>query len=143
MIQIAKATHQDVEDLEILFYQLSQEHTALDALKRKLEQISNNESYCLLVARDNLERSVGTAMGIVIQDLVGACQPFMIIENVVVLDSCRKQGIGKMLVSGLESFARKNGCQFITIVSGNKFTHAHNFYQSIGYTMGKGFIKRL
>lgn len=143
MIQITKADNQDIEGLAVLFNQLSQKQADFDAMKRRLNEISKDTAYSFLVARDEQDRTVGMAMGIVCNDLAGTCQPFMLIENVAVLESCQNHGIGKKLMAALESVAREKDCQYIILVSGNERTPAHSFYQSIGYEMRKGFKKRL
>jgi GNAT superfamily N-acetyltransferase len=83
-------------------------------------------------------------MGIVCYDLVGDCNPFMLIENVNVLPKYQGQGVGKLLMQELEDFAQKNHCNYVILVSESKREPSHKFYEAIGYsTDQKGFKKRL
>lgn len=75
----------------------------------------------------------GSVMGIVCLDLVGSCKPFMVIENVIVSDHIRRQGIGKKLMAEIEKIAVDRGCAYIILVSGEKRKEAHVFYEKLGY----------
>ncbi|MFD2877411.1 GNAT family N-acetyltransferase [Paenibacillus rhizoplanae] len=56
---------------------------------------------------------LGSLMGIVCQDLVGDCRPFMVIENVVVSSRARRQGLGKKLMTAIEAIAHERDCYYI------------------------------
>lgn len=45
---------------------------------------------------------VGSLMRVANRELIGECRPFMVIENVVVSDHCRRMGIGKLLMEHIE-----------------------------------------
>ena len=72
-------------------------------------------------------------MGIVCQDLVGACRPFLVIENVVVSSEFRRSGIGRLLMDSIEAVAREQNCYYIILVSGGQRKEAHRFYAALGY----------
>ncbi len=80
---------------------------------------------------------VGSLMGIQSFDLVGECFPFMIIENVIVSESHRGMGIGRMMFMRIEEIARENNCYYIFFVSGEKRSGAHKFYESLGFATDK------
>ena len=81
-------------------------------------------------------------MGIVCLDLIGNCNPYMLVENVVVLSEFRGKGIGKLLMNSLEEFGQEHNCNYVVLVSGSQRSEAHKFYQSIGYELQAGFKKR-
>jgi predicted N-acetyltransferase YhbS len=115
----------------------------LSAIKAQIEIISNNEKYYVVVACDGNE-VIGTATGIICYDLVGDCDRFMLIENVVVLPTYQRKGVGKLLMKELEVFGEKNQCKYIILVSEAKRESSHKFYQEIGYAADqRGFKKSL
>jgi len=103
-----------------------------------------DSSYILLVAREN-DKVVGTVMGIICMDLVKDCQPFMVIENVVVKSEFRGIGVGIELMQHLETLARSRNCYYTMFVSSGHRKEAHKFYEAIGYEPGlvRGFKKYL
>ncbi|MNZ70717.1 putative acetyltransferase [compost metagenome] len=72
-------------------------------------------------------------MGIICQDIVGDCRPFMVIENVVVSNHIRRQGIGQKLMAKIEGIARERNCYYIIFVSGGQRKEAHAFYEKLGF----------
>lgn len=72
-------------------------------------------------------------MGILCKDLIGECEPFMAIENVVVSSKIRRQGIGRKLMNEIEVIARQQNCSYIILVSGGQRVEAHRMYESMGY----------
>ncbi|WP_243362299.1 GNAT family N-acetyltransferase [Fundidesulfovibrio terrae] len=139
---VRKASLDDIASLSDLFLEFIGRPSNADSLKKRIEIISNNPLYFVAVACDS-HKVIGTAMGIVCHDLVGNCDPFLLIENVVVLPSHRGKNAGKLLVNSLEEFGRLNNCNYAVLVSDEKRTRAHGFYQSLGYAGHAGFKKRL
>ncbi|WP_084653807.1 GNAT family N-acetyltransferase [Paenibacillus zanthoxyli] len=87
---------------------------------------------------------IGTSIGIACYDLVGDCNSFLLIENVVVLPQYQGQGVGKQLMQALEDFGEINHCKYVILVSESKRESSHRFYESIGYsTDQRGFKKQL
>lgn len=143
-IVIRKASTTDVDQLSALFIEFTGTHSDREAMKRQIELISEKPEYYVAVACDG-DQLIGSAMGIVCQDLCGNCKPFMLIENVVVDPAYRRKGIGKQLMSELENFGKENQCKYVILVSEAKRTDSHKFYEAIGYPQGEefGFKKRL
>ena len=86
----------------------------------------------LLAAKEGGEL-VGSVMGVVCRDLIGECNPFMVMENMVVLESRRRHGIGRLLIEELERRAVALGCSYIEFVSSRERGEAHAFYEAVGY----------
>jgi len=84
-------------------------------------------------------------MGIVCEELYGECRPFMVVEDVIVDQNHRRQGIGSLLMRELERRAIVRDCAYIIFVTEQDRTTAHAFYASLGYSPDKyrGFKKRL
>jgi GNAT superfamily N-acetyltransferase len=140
---IRKAEITDVNGLSDLFIEFIGTESSLKAMRIQLEIISNDLNYFVAVACDD-DKIIGTSMAIKCLDLVGNCNPFLLVENVVVSPQYRGQGIGKLLMQSIEDFAADNKCNYIMLVSGNNREQAHDFYRSIGYSNdNQGFKKRL
>lgn len=62
-----------------------------------------------------------------------ACQPLLNIHDVIVTETQRGQGIGKLLMEAAEALARELGCCKLTleVLEGN--TKAQAAYKSLGY----------
>lgn len=145
MVIIAKITYDDLDDLVNLYEELIERKTNLQKFNKSFDWINSNKDYLLIGAKDDNGNLVGSLLGIVCQDLVGECKPFLVIENVIVKSDCRKMGIGKELMSFIEEFARTRNCYFTMLVSAFSRKDAHKFYESIGYAKDvvKGFKKYL
>ncbi|MFC0189472.1 GNAT family N-acetyltransferase [Fictibacillus aquaticus] len=142
MVTIRKAELSDLSFLSDLYTELSGYKTNLDLMKRNFKVISNNPNYFVVVAEDN-QVIVGTAMGIICSDLVGNCNPFLLIENVVVTSSFRGKGIGQLLMKFLKKIGNENNCNYVILISGEVRTDAHSFYEKVGYDKQLGYKKRL
>jgi len=55
------------------------------------------------------------------------------IAALVVDDSQRSRGVGKLLIEQVETWARENGCKTIGLRSNVIRERAHKFYERIGY----------
>ncbi|MDD3244024.1 MAG: GNAT family N-acetyltransferase [Eubacteriales bacterium] len=146
MISIRNAAAGDLNGLAVLYLQLSGEQSRPEQMAALLTRILADPAYDLLVAADKTGRVLGTVMGILCCDLVGECRPFMLVENVVVDDACRGEGIGRRLMAHLETHARAHHCSYVILVSGHTRTGAHAFYRAMGYNAqgeARGFKKYL
>ncbi len=59
------------------------------------------------------------------------------IMGIAVRSDCRRLGIGKMLLTAAEEWARDSGAAGVRLVSGASRTGAHAFYRSLGYEGNK------
>jgi GNAT superfamily N-acetyltransferase len=144
MITINRIERNDLEALSVLYYELIKTKSDFDLMVKNFEFLANNECYILLGAKKNGEL-VGSLMGIICRDLVGSCQPFMVIENVIVTQILRGQGVGKKLMMKIEKIGKENNCHYTMFVSGVQRKDAHKFYKSLGYKLDtvQGFKKYL
>jgi GNAT superfamily N-acetyltransferase len=142
-ITVRKVEITDIAGLSELFVDFIAKESNLTAMKKQIEVISNDPNYYVAVACE-ANKVIGTSMGIICYDLVGDCNPFMLIENVVVLPQYQGQGVGRLLMRALEDFGQKNQCNYVILVSESKREPSHQFYEAIGYsTDQRGFKKRL
>jgi GNAT superfamily N-acetyltransferase len=108
-----------------------------------LERITNDPSSELFVLEKD-GRVVGTYALYVMPNLSHGGRPFAIVENVVVDDTLRGQGLGRLLMDHAETRARAAGCYKLALMSNVKRAPAHAFYQSIGFEpTHKGFTRYL
>lgn len=145
MITIASIEQTDLEQLADLYTKLVGTETNRSSMQAMYEKISANPDYILIGAKDENQQLLGSLMGIVCTDLVGDCRPFMVIENVIVSEKSRRQGVGKLLMSYIEEQGRERNCYYTMLVSLIERKEAHIFYESIGYAKGvvRGFKKYL
>jgi GNAT superfamily N-acetyltransferase len=145
MLTISSISSLDLEQLALLYEELTGTKTNMVLMEGLFKKINDNPDYILIGAKDEEERLAGSVMGIVCTDIVGEFKPFMVLENVIVSEKRRRQGIGVKLVQYIENCARERNCYYIMLVSLAKRKEAHTFYESIGYKLGvvEGFKKYL
>jgi ribosomal protein S18 acetylase RimI-like enzyme len=144
MMEIKKIEQNDLIDLASLFEELSGKPTDINLMLKNYEWMEKNGDYIVLGAKYE-RRLVGSLMGIICHDLVGECMPFMVIENVIVSNKFRGQGIGKKLMFEIEKIGKERNCYYTMFVSGAQRKEAHKFYESLGYKLDEvqGFKKYL
>jgi len=101
-------------------------------------------NYMKIFGYEQDRRIVGTCTLGRVEGLSKECRPFAVIENVVVLDSIRSQGIGKQLVYHAISQAEKWGCYKVILETGTQDEWKLRFYEKCGLTRGgkTAFMKR-
>ena len=84
-------------------------------------------------------------MGVICEEIYGDCRPFMVLENMIVDEKYRNQGVGKALIFELEKVAADKNCTQIILVTESNRIDACEFYESVGYNPDshKGFKKKL
>jgi len=138
----------DASDLAELMRELSpfpsevtEETTA--QIRRKIQEISQL-GHMRVYGYEKDGRLVGTCTLGRVEGLSKGCRPFAVIENVVVLESMRSQGIGEQLVCHAIDQAEKWGCYKVSLETGSKQEWKLQFYEKCGLTRGDktAFIKR-
>ncbi|KWX86424.1 hypothetical protein AMQ83_19035 [Paenibacillus riograndensis] len=144
MVTIKEIEFESLGALNRLYDELIGGPTDPQKLEAAFQSVKADSRYILLGAFVDGEL-LGSMMGIICQDLVGDCRPFMVIENVVVSSRARRQGLGKKLIAALEAIAHERDGYYIMFVSGEKRKEAHIFYEAMGYREEKveGYRKHL
>jgi len=141
---IRRLQKEDLPALANLFKQFWNEESLVDAMQKQFEHMSKEGNYIVLGAFEGA-RLVGSVMGIICRELYGHCQPFMLLENFIVDDSLRGNGIGKRLIEEIEKLALEHNCKYSMLITDTHRTDARAFYESAGYNPDThiGFKKKL
>lgn len=144
MVTIVPVKETDLTELAALSAELYGEKPSMGKLADRLSRIINHPDYILIGAWSG-QQLVGSVMAIICMDIVGDCRPFAVLENLIVSETARGLGIGKMLVTYIEDRARERQCFYLMFTSSAKRKDAHRFYEHIGYSKGvvEGFKKYL
>ena len=145
MITITSLSKNNLNGLKTL-YDIGFQGLNTDIVKmnKNYELIKDNPNYIVLCANYE-DRIVGSLIGIINIDFKGECNPFMVVENVIVSEEYRRMGIGNSLIESIEKVAIEKGCSFIILVTGMHRTWAQKFYESFGFKgdIVKGYKKFL
>lgn len=131
-MQISAAQQQDLPELAQLYQQLLPNTVHLDNMKQVLARQSDNPSHYIAVAKVD-GKVVGSVLSITCEMLFGACQSFMVVEDVVVDHAYQRQGIGAALMADVERRAKQNNCSYIMLVTDNDRSDSQRFYLAQGY----------
>lgn len=139
---IADILRDDLPQLAALLQELTGIDTPTERLDAALAGLAANPHARVLGASHG-GRLAAAACGFLCPDIVGACRPFLVVENVVVAPQWRLLGVGRQLMAALEAWGRERGCSYAMLVSGAARRDAHAFYAALGYEACAGFKKRL
>lgn len=144
MAKIRRLTLTDLEPLAGLYEQFWGEESSLEKMRVEFARLDADPDYLLLGAKLD-GHLVGSLMGIVCHELYGDCRPFLVVEDVIVDQNHRRQGIGSAMMCELEQWAAQRGCGYMLFVTETTRTDAHRFYEALGFGLEthKGFKKRL
>jgi ribosomal protein S18 acetylase RimI-like enzyme len=139
---IRQATAQDLPQILQLYAQPSMDNgkvMALAAAKQQFAHFSQYPSYRLFVAcqadadADAQEQVLGTYALLVMHNLAHQGTPSAIVEDVVVSEAHRSQGVGRAMMAHAMDLARQAGCYKLVLSSNQKRERAHAFYESLGF----------
>ena len=143
-IEIRELKEDDIESLEKLYRQFWNENSNVHSMKMQFSTLSTNADYVFLIAEVD-KKIVGSIMGIVCYELYGKCEPFFLMEDLVVDECHRRIGVGKALVYELEKIAKQKGCYQILFITEANRKNTIKFYESIEFDSKKyiGFKRPL
>jgi GNAT superfamily N-acetyltransferase len=134
-LQIREAAAGDLPALLKLYGQLGMDDGQVLALE-KAEQIflriGNYPDYRIYLAEQG-GKPVGTFALLIMDNLGHLGAPSAILEDVVVDESCRGQGIGQLMMAFATSLCREKGCYKFFFSSNIKRSEAHRFYENLGF----------
>lgn len=134
-IRIREATAEDLPTLLNLYSQLGMDDGEILPRQRAetiFLRISNYPDYRIYLAETDNE-PVGTFALLVMDNLGHMGNPSAIIEDVVVSDSCRGQGIGQKMMAFATDLAQEKGCYKFYFSSNINRIDAHRFYENLGF----------
>lgn len=132
MSELRPVAMSDLSALAQLAEELTGRPVNLDRLSRNLAWMLERPEYLILGAYENNEL-LGSATGILCPDIVNECRPFVVMENLIVAARARGTGLGRLLIAGIEAFAKDHDAAYLFFVSRAERKEAHRFYQAMGY----------
>jgi GNAT superfamily N-acetyltransferase len=111
-------------------------------LPERIAQVANDPNTALLIC-ECAGHACGTALVSLCADVMFNSQPFAVVENVVIDESARGQGVGTALFQHIESFCRDAECSKIMLLSAFGREDAHRFFERMGFvgSAKRGFVK--
>lgn len=134
-IVMREATSADLPDILSLYAQLGQDDGSVLSVAEAgviFEKISSYPDYRIYLAIMN-GRPVGTFALLIMDNIAHMGIKSAILEEVVVLEELRGQGIGKKMMDYAHTFCRQAGCYKMTFSSNIRRETAHRFYESLGF----------
>jgi ribosomal protein S18 acetylase RimI-like enzyme len=143
-MEIRKLEYNDLLQLALLYKYFWNEDSDLQKMEKAFNKLNNNDAYIFLCAVED-NKICGSIMGIICYELYGNCDPFLVIENMIVDVNYRKNGIGKNLFTEIEKIAKEKKCTQIILVTESTRKDACSFYESIGFDpiKNKGYKKKI
>lgn len=132
--QLRTATLEDLPALMPLFAQLDPAAAPLspERAREEWERLHLHPGFSVRVAQDE-QGFLGTYSLLILGNLVHGGAGTAIVENVVVDEDSRGQGIGLAMMRDASERAREAGCYKIALTSGLSRTSAHRFYEGLGF----------
>ncbi len=135
-IKIREASVSDMDSLvELLktLFSVEEDFVFNESLQRRglAMMLENQEERCIMVAETD-----GKVIGICsIQTLISTAEGGQVglVEDVVVNPSYRGKGIGKMLLSSLEKWAKKRGLKRLQLLADQNNLPALEFYEKMNW----------
>jgi N-acetylglutamate synthase-like GNAT family acetyltransferase len=141
LVTIRRASAKDAISINSLYRQLVS-NPAVSISSEHLQRLSESTNHFVLVAeQSSLVR--GTALLSLCEDIMFGTQPFAVVENVIVDQSVRSQGIGAALLREVEAQCKRANCSKIMLLSSSQRAEAHKFFERLGFMGGTklGFVK--
>lgn len=138
-IRTAQSTDADI--LQSLYRQLVDDKN-IRATESQIQVLEDDVRTRLLVCELD-GRVRGTVLVCLCADAMYAGQPFAVIENLVVDQECRGNGIGQALLREVERFCLSRNCSKMMLLSSASRVDAHRFFEQVGFRgdRKRGFVK--
>jgi GNAT superfamily N-acetyltransferase len=130
MILIRPMKAEDSQRVAALSEQLGYPVTS-DEIRERFSRISKKRDNACMVAVDEKHVVVGWVHVHEIDRL--ETMLYAEIGGIVVDEAARQQGVGRLLMTAAEAWAREHGYASVRLSSGLHRAEAHQFYEQIGY----------
>ena len=104
-------------------------------IQRRLEEMQDSREYAVYIAELSECRVVGWIAAYVFRAV--ELDTFAEITGLIVDETVRSNGIGKILLDATENWARHVGCTSISVHSNVTRDRAHRFYENNGFELLK------
>jgi GNAT superfamily N-acetyltransferase len=134
-IIMRKAHESDLPQILLLYAQLGQDDGSvlpLNMAESIYWKMKSYPDYKIHVALAE-GRVIGTFALLVMDNLGHFGTPSAILEDVVVAEELRGQGIGKLMMNYANNLCRQKGCYKMTFSSNINREDAHSFYETLGF----------
>jgi GNAT superfamily N-acetyltransferase len=122
-----------MKDLTITTSKVESDGTSmLSDYEAAFEQIGSDPNHHLLVVEVEGE-VVGSGDLLIVPNLSHNALPWAVVENVIIEERMRRQGIARELMQHMIDMAKQSGCYKIGLSSNKKRTPAHRMYESLGF----------
>jgi GNAT superfamily N-acetyltransferase len=140
IVEVEKSSKKILESLQKLLPQLTINYKSFD--KNNLEEIVRSESTRLFIAADPASGNevIGSYSLVIFRIPSGNC---VRIEDVIVDENRRGQGIGKQLMNHAIAYAKNTGINKIELTSAPSRIEANKLYQTLGFTQIETNVYRL
>jgi GNAT superfamily N-acetyltransferase len=140
-LTIRTAQSADADILQSLYRQLVDDEN-VRATASQIEVLEGDARTRLLVCEID-GRVRGTVLVCLCADAMYAGQPFAVVENLVVDQECRGNGIGQALLREVERFCLSRNCSKMMLLSSASRVDAHRFFEQVGFRgdRKRGFVK--
>jgi len=136
-----RAVADDAPHLERLYRQLV-DNPDICVLPGRIEALADDPATALFVC--DVDGQVrGTVLVSLCRDVMFRHQPFAVVENLVLDESVRGQGIGALLLRHVEQFCAAHDCSKMMLLSSVTRVEAHRFFAGMGFRGDnkRGFVK--
>jgi GNAT superfamily N-acetyltransferase len=140
-ISIRRALPQDAQEIERLYRELVDSPHVCVLPERIAELAADSRTILFVVVHGGVLRA--TALLSFCADAMYKAQPFAVIENIVVDQAFRGQGLGTVLLRHIENECITRDCSKVMLLSASERSQAHRFFEGCGFagSKKKGFVK--
>ena len=135
-LRVREATTEDVETIHALAGELAgavgDSSPALEAVRARLSELLEEPRARVLVAEDEDGAGVGMASLWIKPDLAHG-DTVVEVPTLVVAQSSRREGVGKLLMEEIQGLAAENDAGLIELVAARQNAPARDFYRSLGF----------
>jgi len=137
-LHMRPATPEDLPQVLALYAQPGMDDGQVLALPEALaifEQFQRYPNYRLFVACEETAQGPvrGTYALLIMHMLAHRGTPAAVVEDVVVDEAYRSQGVGAFMMAHAKALAQEAGCYKLALSSNQKRERAHAFYESLGF----------